>query len=112
VKKRFKPKPRPGTVCALVAWILIVPPQLGDSGHPAKAVPYSKWEQMGIYNSEAECNADRETFIKQDQKEYKLSLGSSTSPPPSDLAPAHPISTTLKSTRALCVSDDDPRMKN
>ncbi len=94
---------------ALVAWILIVPPQLAKNGHADKAVPLSKWEQMGSYNSLAECNADRAAFIKQDQKEYKLSLGSAASPAPSSAGAARQDA--LKSTAALCISDDDPRLQ-
>ena len=76
---------------SLVAWILIVPPQLAKNGDADKAVPLSKWDQMGSYNSAAECNADRESFIKQDQKEYKLSLGSHPTPSAFDAAaPAPP----------------------
>ena len=94
---------------ALLAWLLLAPPQLGDNGAAVKALPLSKWDQMGSYNSAAECNADRESFIKQDQKEYKLSLGPHPTPSAFDAAaPAPP--TTLKSTTALCVSDDDPRL--
>jgi len=93
---------------ALVAWILIVPPQLAKNRHPDQAVPFSKWEQMGSYNSAAECNADRAAFIKRDQKEYKLSLGSASSPASSSGAARQDA---LKSTAALCISDDDPRMQ-
>jgi len=94
---------------ALVAWILIVPPQLAKNGHPDQAVPFSKWEQMGSYNSAAECSADRAAFIKRDQKEYKLSLGSASSAAASSQGAARQDA--LKSTAALCISDDDPRMQ-
>lgn len=94
---------------ALVAWILIVPPQLGGDGHTDKAVPLAQWEQMGSYNSEADCRADCESFIKRDEKEYKLSLGSRATP--SAVSPDSARQARLKSTAALCVSDDDPRLK-
>jgi hypothetical protein len=81
-----------------VAWILIVPPQLGGDGHTDKAVPLAQWEQMGSYNSGADCRADCESFIKRDEKEYKLSLGSRATP--SAVSPDSARQARLKSTAA------------
>jgi len=92
-----------------VAWILIVPPQLAKTGHPDQAVPFSKWEQMGSYNSAAECNADRVAFIKRDQKEYNLSLISD--PPQSTLLKEAAHKVAPKSSAALCIDAADPRLK-
>jgi hypothetical protein len=109
VRKRSKINLHHAAATALVAWILIVPPQLAKTGHPDQAVPFSKWEQMGSYNSAAECNADRVAFIKRDQKEYKLSLGSASSA--AAQSPGAARQDALKSTAALCISDDDPLLQ-
>jgi hypothetical protein len=95
---------RHAAASVIAAWILIVPPQLGGNGHPDKRAPFSKWEQMGSYSTAAECNDDRLSFIKQDQKEYKLAIGSSST---SDAAKQD----TLQSSAALCISSDDPRLE-
>jgi hypothetical protein len=94
---------------ALVGWYLLVPPQVGDNGHHDKAVPLAQWEQMGSYNSAEDCNDDRESFMKRDQKEYSLSVGSNPPQSASVKEAAHKVA--LKSSAALCINADDPRLK-
>jgi hypothetical protein len=94
---------------ALVSWYLMVPPHVGDNGHPDTGVPLVQWEQMGNYNSADECNADRESFMKRDQKEYNLSLKSNPSQSTLLKDEAHKVA--LKSSAALCIGADDPRLK-
>ncbi len=100
--------PRRATTLALGGWLLIVPPHIGENGQPDKGAPLAKWEQMGSYNSAEECAADRESFIKRDQKEYNLSLRSH--PPASTLPTDAARQDALKSSAALCIASDDPRL--
>jgi hypothetical protein len=97
------------TAFALMSWLLIVPPAVGIDGHPDKAVPLTKWEQMGNYNSVEECQADRAAFVKRDQAEYKLSLASRSTQ--STTLPDSTRQSALKSSAAVCISADDPRIK-
>jgi hypothetical protein len=97
------------TAFALMGWLLIVPPLVGEDGHPDKGLPLTKWEQMGNYNSVEECQADRAAFIKRDETEYKLSLKSHSTQPTS--LPDSARQSALKSSSAVCVSADDPRLK-
>ena len=94
---------------ALAGWYLMVPPHVSDNGHPDTSVPLAQWEQMGNYNSIDECSDDRESFIKRDQKEYNLSLKSN--PSQSTLLKDAAHKTALKSSAALCIAADDPRLK-
>lgn len=100
--------PRHAAGLALMGWLLIVPPDVDEDGHPAKSAPLVKWEHMGSYKSVEECNADRKSFIKRDQEEYNLSLGSN--PPAATLPKDATRQGALKSRAALCIATDDPRL--
>lgn len=94
---------------ALVGWFLMVPPHVDEKGHLDTGVPLARWEQMGNYNSADECNADRESLMKRDQREYNLSLKSN--PPQSTLLKDAAHKAALNSSAALCIGADDPRLK-
>ena len=101
--------PCPVAAIALVGWYLLMPPQVSENGHPDAGVPLAQWEQMGSYNSAEDCNDDRESFMKRDQKEYNLSLISD--PPQSTLLKEAAHKVAPKSSAALCIDAADPRLK-
>ena len=100
---------RHATALALVGWYLMMPPHVGGDGKPDKGVPLAQWDQMGSYDSAAECSGAYIWFLKQRQKESALSLRSN--PPPLTLQADAARQQLGEASAAVCIASDDPRLK-
>jgi hypothetical protein len=85
-------------VFALVGWYLMVPPFIGSTGI-ADQEPISIWQRFGPYNSGSECEDGKH--------EWERSLKA-----PHSANETRQEQGLMASEESLCVSQDDPRLKN
>ncbi len=85
------------SVLALVGWYLMVPPLIGSFGI-ADQKPISAWQRFGPYNSESDCEDNK--------SKWEGSLEG-----PHSAEDTRQEQGLMASQEALCVSEDDPRLK-
>jgi hypothetical protein len=90
---------RLAVVVLFAAYLMIPPPKLADDHFRINfSAPLSKWDQLRLFNSDAECEASLEGYRQKPPGGLPAMLGSRAD--------------ALSAMRAArCVSTDDPRLK-
>jgi hypothetical protein len=90
---------RLAAVVLLATYLMVPPPKLADDHFQINfSAPLSKWDQLRLFNSDAECEAALERYRQKPPGGLPLLLGSRAD--------------ALTAMRAAqCVSTDDPRLK-
>jgi hypothetical protein len=80
-------------------YLLVPPPKLADDHFKINfSAPLSKWDQLRLFDSDAECEAALESYRKKPPGGLPAMLGSRA-----DALSAMHV--------AMCISTDDPRLK-
>jgi hypothetical protein len=112
---------RHAAALALVGWYLMVPPASDwrrlyhfvieppwgyfTHGEPFYPAPSWKWEKLGEFYSQANCESTRAFIVRHDGKVERRQL-----PPNASLA-SIPNAKQYQANEASCIATDDPRLK-
>jgi len=113
-------KPRHAAALALVGWYLMVPPASDwkrlyhlfieppgyySHGEPFYPAPFCKWEKLGEFYSQVNCESTREFIVRHDGKLERRPM------PPNVPNDWIPNARQYQANHATCIATDDPRPK-